>query len=102
MRAAHNKGDRKCRAMHDMNDPSRLLVSAPLVDARGKACPAPIIELAKALRVPPPGVIELWADDPAAEADLRAFCAATGHGLQAVETGGRLLRALIRHKGAEP
>lgn len=102
MRAAHNKGDRKCRAMHDMNDPPRLLVSAPLVDARGKACPAPIIELARALRAGPPAVVELWADDPAAEGDLRAFCASTGHGLEAVDAERRLLRALIRHKGAAP
>ena len=34
--------------MHDMNEKGQLLVSAHLVDARGKACPAPIIELAKA------------------------------------------------------
>ena len=55
----------------------RLEVSAPLVDARGKACPLPIIELAKALRGTCP--IELWADDPAAGPDLEAFCQATGH-----------------------
>ena len=61
--AALSKGA-ECRAMHDMNEKGQLLVSAHLVDARGKACPAPIIELAKALRVHE--VVELWADDPAA------------------------------------
>lgn len=59
------------------NAPTRLEVSAHLVDARGRACPAPIIELAKALRVH--ARVELWADDPAAQADLEAFAAGTGH-----------------------
>ena len=100
MRAAHNKGDRKCRAMHDMNDPTPLLVSAHLADARGKACPAPIIDLARALRSHP--LVELWADDPAAKADLVAFCAATGHVLVQTGEAGRLLQAVIRHKTAVP
>jgi tRNA 2-thiouridine synthesizing protein A len=98
MRAAHNKGDRKCRALHDMNDPTPLLVSAHLADARGKACPAPIIDLAKALRSHP--LVELWADDPAAGADVLAFCAATGHVLVQASEEGRLLRALVRQRAS--
>lgn len=86
--------------MHDMNDLPRLLVSAPLVDARGKACPAPIIELARALRGGA-AVVELWADDPAAGGDLHAFCQATGHRLGELRTEGRLLRAVVRHKASE-
>lgn len=72
--------------------PVRLEVSAPLVDARGKACPLPIIELARALRAASP--IELWADDPAAAADLDAFCQATGHRLVRREKTP-FLRALV-------
>lgn len=83
--------------MHDMNEIERLLVSAHLVDARGKACPMPIIELAKALGRHP--VVELWADDPAAWGDVVAFAEATGHQLIAGPTPGRLLKAVIRHKG---
>ncbi|MFO0597512.1 MAG: sulfurtransferase TusA family protein [Myxococcaceae bacterium] len=78
-----------------MNEINRLLVSAHLVDARGKACPAPIIELAKALRAHPN--VELWADDPAARGDLDAFVAATGHTLVHLGTTG-LLRAVVRRK----
>jgi TusA-related sulfurtransferase len=51
-------------------------VSAPTVDARGQACPMPIVLLARALRVHSEAL--LWADDPATRADLLAFCAATG------------------------
>ncbi len=84
--------------MHDMNEIERLRVSAHLVDARGKACPAPIIELARALRSFPE--VELWADDPAAGGDLEAFAQATGHLLVSSSAEGRLLRAVIRHKEA--
>jgi TusA-related sulfurtransferase len=82
--------------MHAMNEIERLSVSAHLVDARGKACPMPIIELARALRQWPE--VELWADDPAAWGDLYAFAEATGHLLLTPPQPGRLLRALIRHK----
>ena len=76
-----------------MNEPARLRVSAHLVDARGKACPAPIIELAKALRSY--AEVELWADDPAAWGDLQAFSEATGHPI--VEGDARaLLRAVVQ------
>lgn len=75
------------------HDPARLEVSALLVDARGRPCPMPIIELAKALTRA--SLIELWADDPAAERDLETFCQATGRVTERLE---RLpyLRALVR------
>ena len=82
--------------MHDMNEPERLSVSAHLVDARGKACPMPIVELAQALLLW--REVELWADDPAAWGDLRAFTSATGHQLLTPPSEGRVLRAVIRHK----
>lgn len=86
--------------MHDMNEIEPLLVSAHLVDARGKPCPVPIIELAKGLRVAE--VVELWADDPAAWGDLLAFLEGTGHEQVAVERAGRVLRAVIRRKSHNP
>ena len=76
-----------------MTDP----VSKDVVDARGKACPVPIVELARALRiVPENGELELWATDPAVRADLEAFCVATGHVLVSFSTEDRILRARIR------
>ncbi len=82
--------------MHDTNERQRLSVSAHLVDGRGLACPAPIIELAKALRRHPE--VELWADDPAALADVRAFTEATGHALAALVEGPPL-QAVVRRRG---
>ena len=71
-----------------------LKVSAPLVDARGRPCPWPIIELAKALKLHPE--VELWADDPAARADLDSFCAATNARVLAIESRGAMLQAVVR------
>ena len=85
--------------MHDMNEFERLRVSAHLVDARGKACPMPIIELAQALQRWPE--VELWADDPAAWGDLYAFATATGHQLVSAPSKGQPLRALIRRVGGD-
>lgn len=79
--------------MPAMYEPTRHRVSAFLVDARGKACPAPIIELAKALRAH--ASVELWADDPAAWADLEAFGQATGHRIEWPADAQPILRAVI-------
>jgi tRNA 2-thiouridine synthesizing protein A len=46
------------------------------LDALGKKCPIPIIMLADKIREVPIGhTIEVLADDPAAKADLPAWCA---------------------------
>lgn len=84
--------------MQHMSELRRLLVSAHLVDARGKACPAPIIDLVKALQHA--AEVELWADDPAAWGDLLAFSAATGHVVEAPAGKSRLLQAIVRRKQA--
>ena len=54
--------------------------SAPLVvDARGLRCPLPVIRLAEtALDTAPGVVIEVWATDPAARADIPAWCRMRG------------------------
>jgi TusA-related sulfurtransferase len=70
-----------------------LKVSALLVDARGRPCPWPIIELAKALKRQ--GEVELWADDPAVDADLKSFCEATGATVTARGTAGAVLQAVV-------
>lgn len=75
---------------------TRLEVSAHLTDARGRACPQPIIDLAKALKFHPR--VELWADDPAAKGDVEAFCVATGHALEMLTDDG-VLQVLVRRRG---
>ena len=45
------------------------------VDARGRRCPLPVIELARRIREIAVGAdLELWADDPAAAHDIPAWC----------------------------
>ncbi len=71
--------------------------SVQIVDAIGRPCPIPVIEAARALRRAAPGALVLVrADDPAAEADLAAFCRATGHRWQSVEREGRTISVLLQ------
>ncbi len=56
------------------------------VDARGRRCPLPIIDLATAARDAAAGaVITLIADDPAAAADVAAWCRMRGHAYEGSE-----------------
>ena len=51
-----------------------------ILDARGLFCPMPVLRARKALRALGPGrVLAVDATDPAADADLRAFCRAAGY-----------------------
>ena len=51
-----------------------------VVDARGRRCPQPVIDLANAIRTVPVGsVVELLADDPVAAVDIPAWCWSQGH-----------------------
>lgn len=60
-------------------------VQRTVVDARGLKCPLPVIRLAQAARdLPHAGLVEVWATDPAARADIPAWCRMRGQEL--VET----------------
>jgi len=51
-----------------------------VVDARGKLCPQPIIDLAVEVSNSNSGeIIQLLSDDPATWADLQAWSRMTGH-----------------------
>jgi len=53
-----------------------------VVDARGLRCPLPVIRLARGAKDLPAGaLVELWATDPAARADVPAWCRMRGHEL---------------------
>jgi tRNA 2-thiouridine synthesizing protein A len=74
--------------------------SAERIDARGRPCPLPILALAKAVRGRQPGdVVELWATDPAVQADLDAWCQATGHELLSIQREGEVWQARVRLRG---
>ena len=57
-----------------------------VVDCIGRACPLPIIELAKAMKAVEVGeVITVLSDDPAAEADIGAWCRMRGQVLASAD-----------------
>ena len=51
-----------------------------VVDARGRRCPLPVLDLARALPgVPVGATVVVVADDPAARPDIAAWCRMRGH-----------------------
>lgn len=51
-----------------------------VIDSRGRRCPLPVIDLAKAMPdVPVGGIVAVLADDPAAATDIPAWCRMRGH-----------------------
>jgi tRNA 2-thiouridine synthesizing protein A len=67
-----------------------------VIDARGQLCPLPIIELGRAAKALVSGLIELIADDPAALADVPAWCSLRGADLVGTTTQGAETRFLVR------
>jgi len=62
----------------------------PVLDSRGRRCPLPILDLARALPELPIGAeLTLLADDPAAASDIPAWCRMTGQQLVATDGAGR-------------
>lgn len=60
--------------------PSGEPIRSTLVDSRGRRCPLPVIDLARAAKGLRPGVeLVLLADDPAAATDVSAWCRVRGH-----------------------
>jgi tRNA 2-thiouridine synthesizing protein A len=55
-------------------------MSALVIDARGRRCPLPILDLARRIGDVPVGeTIVVEADDPAALPDVQAWCRMRGH-----------------------
>jgi len=56
------------------------LTAAKVVDARGSACPGPLLEAKKGMALVQVGeVIEVWSSDPATKDDMGAWAAKVGH-----------------------
>lgn len=51
-----------------------------VVDARGRRCPLPVIDLARTIPTVALGaLVDVLADDPAADTDIAAWCRMRGH-----------------------
>jgi len=56
------------------------IVAAKVVDARGAACPGPLLEAKKGMGAVPVGsVIEIWSSDPVTKTDIAAWSGKVGH-----------------------
>lgn len=51
-----------------------------VIDARGAACPGPLLEVKKGMGTVPVGsVVELWSTDPVTKTDINAWSTKVGH-----------------------
>jgi TusA-related sulfurtransferase len=56
------------------------IVADEVVDARGAACPGPLLDAKKSMAaVPVGGVVELWSTDPVTKIDVAAWSGKVGH-----------------------
>lgn len=70
---------------------------ASIIDAKGLACPLPVIRTKKGLAAVDIGqVVEVLCTDPGSVADFKAFANATGHELLASEQNGNVYRFLLK------
>lgn len=67
------------------------------LDCIGVPCPLPILRIAEKMRELKPGqVLEVWATDPGAKADIPAWCMGTGNEFISREEFGDQMKFLIR------
>lgn len=60
--------------------------TGPFIDSRGRPCPLPVIDLARAIAAAQPGQrVTLLADDPGAATDIPAWCRMRGQQLVDVQ-----------------
>ena len=56
------------------------ITAAKIVDARGSACPGPLLEAKKSMGTVSIGdTIEIWSTDPVTKTDIGAWSAKVGH-----------------------
>ncbi len=63
----------------------------------GTPCPVPIVHIAETMRRLQPGqILEVWADDEGAKADIPAWCMGTGNDFICHQQFGDQMKFLIR------
>jgi cysteine desulfurase len=68
-----------------------------VVDAVGKRCPLPVIDLARRIgEVPVGGVVAVLSDDPAAATDVPAWCRMRNHEFVGERAHGEVSAYLVR------
>ena len=73
------------------------LEAAKVADARGSACPGPLLEAKKSIGgVPVGGVLEILTTDPQTKSDMTAWCNKVGHGFLGVAEADGYERVFIK------
>ena len=73
------------------------ITAAEIVDARGAACPGPLLEAKKGIgKVAMDDVIEVWSSDPVTKTDMAAWAGKVGHGFLGVIEADGYDRVFIR------
>jgi tRNA 2-thiouridine synthesizing protein A len=73
------------------------IVVAETLDMTGYFCPEPVIRVNEAIGEIEVGeVLELLADDPSSEPDMKSWTKRTGHELISIANNGGVFRFLIR------
>jgi tRNA 2-thiouridine synthesizing protein A len=74
-----------------------------VVDSRGSYCPGPLTDLFRAYREAKPGeFIEVWATDPAAAPDIKAWASRTGNELVETAQEKDYTRIIVRVTAKKP
>jgi tRNA 2-thiouridine synthesizing protein A len=75
------------------------LTVAKVIDARGAACPGPLLEAKKAMPgVPVGSIVEIWSSDPVTKADIGAWSAKVGHDFLGALEGDGYDRVFVRRQ----
>lgn len=78
-----------------------MIQTEHVLDAKGLACPMPIVKTRKAIKELAAGdVLEIQATDKGSTADLQAWAKSSGHLYLGTETDGEVLRHFLRKDGA--
>jgi tRNA 2-thiouridine synthesizing protein A len=73
------------------------LTAAEIIDARGAACPGPLLEAKKGMgKVAVGDVIEVWSSDPVTKSDIGAWAGKVGHAFLGVIEDDGYDRVFIR------
>jgi TusA-related sulfurtransferase len=73
------------------------ITAAKVVDARGSACPGPLLEAKKGIGgVSLGAILEIWSSDPVTKGDIGAWSAKVGHEFLGVLPGEGYERIFVR------
>jgi tRNA 2-thiouridine synthesizing protein A len=73
------------------------ITPAEIIDARGAACPGPLLEAKKGMgKVAVGDVIEVWSSDPVTKTDMGAWAGKVGHEFLGVVEAEGYDRVFIR------